>query len=166
MSVAHYTIIRVCPEHLCKVFTLHRIWERAQAGEFRYEIESKRKTQPFVDHHGNINTWNDNLFVLDDAFQVGERQHQVALAHRHRTDTGVIGGSGLWDPKEILIHGINYRKFSTKGGREPLCELCERGDMVRPQERFYESRYRPKWSLWKRCWCWIRWARFRATTRL
>jgi hypothetical protein len=128
-------------------------------------IESKRKSQPFVDYHGNVNTWNDNLFVLDDAFQVGHHEHQVALAHRHRTDSGIIGGSGLWDPKEIMIRGINYRKFSTKGGRDPSCELCERGDMISPSDRFYDSRYKPDWPQWKRCWRWIWSTRFRVMIR-
>src|ERR1700686_4843087 len=91
-------IIRVCPEHLCKVFALHRIWERAQSGEYRYAIDSKRKSQSFTDHHGNVCVWNDSLFVLDDSFPVGDKRHQVALAHRHRTEDGVIGGSGQWDP--------------------------------------------------------------------
>src|SRR5579871_5372147 len=114
MSDTQHTIVRVCPEHLCKVFARLRIWERAEAGEFRYQIASKLKSQAFVDHRGNVNTWNDNLFVLDDTFQVGDRRHQVAVAHRHRTDDGIIGGSGLWDPKEIMIRQINFRKFSTK----------------------------------------------------
>ena len=156
-----YSIIRVCPEHLCKVFALHRIWERAQSGEFQYEIRSKRKTEPFTDHLGNVCTWNDNIFITDNKFAVGHHRHQIAIAQRHRTDDGTIGASGLWDPKAMMISDINYRKFSTKAGKAPRCQLCERGDMIPVSGRFYDSKYKPDFSRLKLAWRWLVWLPFR-----
>jgi len=147
---------------MCKVFAQYRLWERAQSGEFRYEIQSTRKEQPLIDHRGRVCTWNDELFILDDMYSEDKHQHDVARAHRYRTDDDTIGGSGLWDPKEIMLQDVNYRIFSTKKGRPPTCELCEADDMIPPWKRHYGAKYRP--SVWR----WIEqrlqqhWNRFRA----
>lgn len=160
------TIIRVCPEHLCKLFNENRIWERAESGEFQYCIEPKRKGAAFVDEHGNECWWTDLLFVTDHRFPVGHVRHEVVReANRQRTDAGIIGGSGRWDPSKayVQIDGRIYGRFKTKGGRKPHCALCEGGDMIHPNARFRESKYRP--STW-RYWCVRLRARLRAMINL
>ena len=52
----------------------------------------------------------------------------------------MIGASGKIDPKEILLNGVNYRQLED---RNPHCELCEGGDMIPLEERFYSSKYKP-----------------------
>jgi hypothetical protein len=146
MGILANFIIRVCPEHLCKLFKEHRLLERMESGEYQFRVESKRKTEVFVDHHNNECWWTDLLFITDPSFPVGHPRHEVAARiNRHRTEAGVIGGSGQWDPGKgfIQIEGKLYRKFKTKGGKEPHCELCENGDMIPSSERFYDSTYRP-----------------------
>jgi hypothetical protein len=91
-----------------------------------------------------MTVWNEELFIRDMRFPENDPRRQVCRAHRHLMEDGTPGGSGLWDPKEILIEDVNYRKFQTSGGRLPHCELCEHGDMIPPSERFYASTYRPE----------------------
>lgn len=138
--------IRVCPEHLCKLFNEHGIWERAQAGELNYRVDAKQKTEPFVDRHGNVCTHTELLTVWDDRFPQGDHRREVASqVNRHRTMDGLVGGSGMWDPGkgEMQIHGKRYRRFKTKAGIGPHCELCEGGDMIPPEQRQHDSTYRP-----------------------
>jgi hypothetical protein len=150
MDTSRPPIIRICPEHLCRLFNDRKIWERAVAGELQYHIESKRKEAPLIDVHGNECWITELLFVTDPNFPIGDPRHDVALdANRHKTDAGVIGGSGKWDPGkgQIQLDGKIYAKFRTRGGRQPHCELCEEGDMIHPSERFRDSVYRP--SIWR-----------------
>ena len=128
------------------MFNEHRIWERAQSGEFSFYIKESRKAAPLIDQHGNECWWTDLLFVNDPNFPEGDHRHNVVReANRHRTDTDVIGGSGKWDPGKayIQINGKIYGKFRTRGGREPHCALCEGGDMISLEKRFHNSIYRP-----------------------
>jgi hypothetical protein len=170
MDSTSFKYIPVCQEHLRKFFKQHDFLKRAHSGEFRQEIESIRKKKAFVDHKGNACTWTDLLFLIDDNFTQGHHLHQVALAHRLRTDNGTICGSGLWDPKAMMISrlffDVNYREFRTKGGRAPVCNLCERGDMIPPNKRSYSPKYSPDWPLWKRIWRWLIWLPFRVMIRL
>lgn len=126
------------------MFNENRLWERAEAGEFQYRIESKRKPAAFIDHQGNECWWTDLLFITDPCYKVGDPRHNVVReANRHRTETGVIGGSGKWDAAKayVQIDGRVYGHFKTKGGREPHCALCEGGDRIPPEERYWDSKY-------------------------
>jgi hypothetical protein len=103
-----------------------------------------------VDHHGNECWLTDLLFIVDPRFPVGDPRHDVASdINRHRTDSGLVGGSGQWDPGKarLQINGVVYGRFSTKGGREPHCALCESGDIIPPWKRFKDSAYGRSW--WK-----------------
>lgn len=65
-----------------------------------------------------------------------------------------------------MLRGFMFHKYTTKGGRAPNCQLCERGDMIRLEDRFYSSEYKPVWPPpWKRFWRWLRWIQFRASFR-
>ena len=135
---------------MCKLFREYRILERtdleSSEPEFLTRIETKRKEVPFLDYRGNLCWWTDLLFIVDPRFPVGDVHHLVAAeVHRHRTDEGIIGGSGRWDPSKarLQINGSLYARFKTKGMRAPRCELCENGDMILPSERFFDSVYKP-----------------------
>ena len=160
----HY--IPCCPEHRCKVFRVKNLYRRAESGEFRLDaIRPKRKLNPFIDHRNIVNTWTELQSIMDDRFPIGHHRHEVALLHRHRADDGTIGGSGMWDPKEMMIRrlfwDLNFREFKTKHGREPHCNLCERGDMIPKKERFFNPKYAPEWSASKRIWKWVVWLPYR-----
>lgn len=136
-------IIRVCPEHLVKLWTESRILERI-GPEFLSREEPKRKERPFTDHLNNTCWWTILLFVVDPRYPVGDYRHSVAEQvnrHRENKDSGIFCGSGKWDPgkSRLQIDGNLYGRFKTKGGKEPHCELCENGDMI--QQRFYDSVY-------------------------
>lgn len=125
------------------------------SGELRPDIRSTRKSTTFTDRNGVVCTWNDNLYIMDDKYPVGHHRHEVARAHRHRAEDGTIGASGQWDPKELMIGHVNFRKFETKGGKEARCQWCESGDMIPPKDRFRDSIYRPDWPRRKRAWRWF-----------
>jgi hypothetical protein len=125
---------------MCKVFTQYRLWERAEAGEFRIRIDSSPLNPPFTDRKGQKCVISDEVVIIDDAYPMGHHRHEVARAHRYITDTGVIGASGLVDPKDIMIEDTNYRGIKRKN---PHCDLCESGDMIQPKDRFYDSKYNP-----------------------
>lgn len=132
---------------MCRLFNENRIWERALAGEYAYRIDERVKGTAFEDHKGNICTKTQLLTIWDPRYESGDPRREVAAqVNRHVTDSGVVGGSGLWDPAkaELSIQGTRYRKFKTAGGREPRCELCEGGDMIPETDRFVDSEYRPK----------------------
>ena len=139
--------VRVCPEHLYRLFNRNRIWERAESGELGYSIDAdKLKPEPFEDHHGNVLVLTDRLTVWDPQFPEGHPLRQVASKiTRHKTATGKVGGSGLWDPGKgsLNIDGKRYRRFKTTDGKHPRCELCEAGDMIPAEERQFDSGYRP-----------------------
>jgi len=129
------------------MFNEHRLWERSQAGEFQYHIEEKRKLEVFIDHHGNNCWWTDVLYITDSKYEVGDTRHDVVReANRHRTEAGIIGGSGKWDAGKayVQVNGIVYGKYKTKGGREPHCALCESGDMIPREQRYRDSDYPPR----------------------
>ena len=129
------------------MFNEHRLWERAQEGEFQYRIEGKRKKNPLLDWHQNECWWTDLLFITDSRFDVGDVRHDVVReANRHKTDSGVICGSGKWDAGKayVQIDGKVYGKFKTKGGRPAHCALCEGGDLIPPEQRYQDSEYRPE----------------------
>jgi hypothetical protein len=125
---------------MCRLLKQHRLLERAATGEFRIEIESHRKDEPFEHYNGKISTWNDELFVFDDRYAVGHHRHDVARIHQHRCEDGSLGGSGLPDPKDLMIDDTNYRGLKKKN---PVCALCTSGDWIPPEERFFASTYKP-----------------------
>jgi len=52
----------------------------------------------------------------------------------------LLGRVGKSIPKEILLNGINYRQLAFVN---PRCELCESGDMIPLEQRFFNSKYKP-----------------------
>ena len=133
-------VVRICPEHACRIFASERLLERAERGEFRYTTKSKPINPPKPDRSGKLKIATEEHFGRNDDFPEGHDRHIVFRAHCYRLDDGSIGASGLIDPKEMLIGDINYRQLAFK---EPRCELCEGGDMIPASERFSSSTYRP-----------------------
>lgn len=122
-----------------------RVMERVHAGELKMVLESiTRKTQTRTDYKGRVLTQNENSLVVDTVFQPTDPRHTVAKVHRHLTDNGEAGESGLYDPKTITTkEGIKYQPLPYETSR---CELCEAGDVIFPSERFMFSKwYRPSY---------------------
>ncbi len=138
MSSSPLRIIRVCPEHMCRIFEAEKLMERTESGELRLHSKIKPKTKPFWDFKGQLCVQNEESLILNDNFPVDDPRHEVARIHRHVTESGTYGASGLPDPKDIVIGNVNYRGI---GDRE--CELCKSGDMIPPEQRFVNSKYRP-----------------------
>jgi hypothetical protein len=124
---------------MCRIFNEEKVLDRAGAGlEFGLEIVDKPKQNPFRDSNGRWCTINRNYYIRDSRFLSDDPRHEVARVHMHITETGEIGASGKPDPKEMIIHGVEYRG---RGFRR--CELCENGDMIPPDQRFFNSTYGP-----------------------
>ena len=129
---------------MCRLFNDNRIWERAEAGELEYRVDSKQKTAPRADDHRGVVATHTELLTV---WEKGDPRREVASeVNRHVASDGTVGGSGKWDPAkgDLHISGKLYRKFKMNGGRVPYCELCENGDMIPESERQYDSMYRPK----------------------
>jgi hypothetical protein len=148
MTDYKYTIKRVCPEHLCKIFNTKEILSKAERGEYLTAVVKNKIQHPTRDRKGNLASWTEWLHVTSNEHPVGDPRHEIALAHRRVSDEGVVCGSGKWDPKEMMLSDIKYEKFRTRRGREPHCELCEGGDMIHPLHRQHDSHYRPGERAW------------------
>jgi len=125
---------------MCRIFEAERLWERMEAGEFKRHTDSRPRNPPFIDHKGQKCVTNEEHFLRDARYPPDDDRHIVLRAHCFRTEDGSIGASGKIDPKEILLNGINYRQLAFVN---PRCELCEGGDMIPVEQRFFNSKYRP-----------------------
>jgi hypothetical protein len=124
-----------------------QILERVARGELELRPKLQKKLTPRIDYRGNICTYNDNAVVLDHSINANDPRHTVAKLHRHLTDKGLPGFSGLYDPKVIRIDNIKYQILPHA---HSICELCEAGDMIPPWERFMWSKYKPTpWAYFK-----------------
>ena len=134
---------------MCRVFARERLWERTQEGGDLVlgEWSSTPRNPPFIDYRGQECVSSNEAVILDPSYPVGHDLREVARIHCFRTASGTIGASGLPDPKELMIGGLNYRRIKKKN---PHCELCEGGDMIAPEERFHDSTYRPALSICQR----------------
>jgi len=125
---------------MCRIFEAERLWDRMEAGEFKLFTRSRRRTPPIIDHKGQRCVYTEEHFLKDERYPPDDDRHIVLRAHCYRTEDGLIGASGKVDPKEIMLNGINYRQLEH---RNPRCELCEGGDMIPVEQRFYGSKYKP-----------------------
>jgi len=115
-----------------------------ESGEFDGHISKDTPiSPPFVDHKGQQCVRNQEILILDRNYPQEHHRHEVARVHRFITDQGTVGASGMPDPKEMMLGDNNYRKRK----EDHDCELCESGDMISPNERFYGSTYRTKKPL-------------------
>jgi hypothetical protein len=90
---------------------------------------------------GRVCTWNENSLVINPAFPTTDPRHTVSKVHRHLTDSGEAGESGLYDPHVITTaNGVKYQRLPNAQAK---CELCEAGDMIPPWKRFRNTTYRP-----------------------
>jgi hypothetical protein len=134
--------MHICPEHMCIIFDDLRIIERtAPGGDLELEvIELKQKKNPTVDFLGNTIVANEMCLIRDRSFDPADPRHKVAKPHRHITAAGGAGASGKYDPKTITAGGIKYLLLAPPFS---ACELCESGQMIPPNKRFRDSKYRP-----------------------
>lgn len=142
MSNSATTIIRVCPEHMCRIFEREQLQRRVDSGEFRQvTTRSAPCSPPFRDAFDQLCVLSQEIELVDDRFAPEHPFHTVARCHRYVTETGATGASGKMDPKELLIGQTAYRMIKSKN---PHCQLCENGDMIPLAERFRASKYRPE----------------------
>jgi hypothetical protein len=61
-----------------------------------------------------------------------------------------VGASGRIDPKEVLAGGVLYVRPEFK---IPRCEICDAGDIIPTEERFFGSKIirpnTPPMPIWK-----------------
>ena len=149
-SVPPLQKVRTCPEHICRILRQQRLWKRYRAGEFRLKTVTKDRNPPFLDYKKQECVQNQEHFLLDDAHPATHKRHIVLRGHCFRLRSGKIGASGRIEPKEITLGDINYRQLEFVN---PRCQLCEEGDMIPLEDRFFSSTYRPKTEpqpLWMR----------------
>ena len=135
-------IVRICPEHACKIFKSENLLSRAQSGEFEYKINLIKKDPPVIDRASQkLKIANEEHFGLDANFPPKHDRYIVFRAHCGRHEDGAIAASGKIDPKEMLVGNINYRQLKFIN---PKCEICEDwGEMISEDDRFFNSTYRP-----------------------
>ena len=132
--------VRTCPEHMCRILTKERLWHRCMRGEFVLDPRSRKRTSTSPDFKGRVAVWQQEIYVKDRTFAPADPRHIVLEAYCARTADGTITGSGLIEPKEIVIRGTFHRRLEFNN---PRCHLCETGDMIPLEERFITSRYKP-----------------------
>ena len=151
-SISALRIVRTCPEHRCRILRTEKFWRRYRAGELKLHISETVRKSPKPDHNGKLRFYNRETFLQDPTYPKGHERFIVLRAHSYRTQTKEIAGSGLNDPKEMIVGDRNYRQFEDP--KHPHCDLCEReGDMIHNEERFYGSTYRPSarpTSFWRK----------------
>ena len=126
---------------MCRIFAEEKLLQRVESGEFQLEVSrSNAINPPFIDYKGQRCVRTEELLIIDQKFPPDHHRHEVVRAHQFKLEDGKIGASGKPDPKEMMIGEINYRGLKAKN---PSCELCETGDMIPPEARFRDSRYRP-----------------------
>lgn len=101
-----------------RVFRDKRIWERAQSGELAVVAGPiKLRKNPSV---AATAPYNQEIIIVDPSSNT-----EIARCHRFlESDKVTPGASGLPDPKEIYIDGVNYHQL---GKKEPDCEHCRQG---------------------------------------
>ena len=115
--------VRVCDEHLREIYWDEDIKGRLERGELIEAKERsivKQRQEGFVDRKGKLCVKYGILALMDP----NDPDVDVALLHYFLTDTGEIGTSGEYDPKELTIGGIQYRQRRTGGGNIRPCEIC------------------------------------------
>ena len=134
--------MRSCDEHRCILLRKSDIWKRFDLGELRLEEPyNKLRINPTPDWKGRIAPWSQDISLVDDQYSPGDPHHIVLEAHCFRLAHGKVGGAtGLIDPKEVLIGNVLYVRLAYA---DPHCALCESGDMIPRETRFYNSRYKP-----------------------
>ena len=128
----------------------HGFWKRYRNSTLRLETKTTLRKNPRPDHTGNTAPCYEKHYLIDDSYPSDDPRNVVLEAHCTRYQNGQLGGSGLLDPKEIVIGDVIYGRL---GANHPNCALCEGGDMIPSEERFYNARYAPATAPmppWKR----------------
>src|ERR1019366_2185120 len=96
-----------------------KLWKRYNDGELRLYTKSVKRVPPTPDYRGRPRVWNQEHYLLNDAYSARDPRHTVLEAHCFRLADGRVGASGLIDPKNIVIGDINYRQLEYAN---PRCE--------------------------------------------
>jgi hypothetical protein len=132
--------VRTCREHLCRILRQKRFWIQCFCGELGLRVTRSSRVSREADHKGRVAVWHVNIY-LHKIGSLIDHDYEVLQAYCGMTDDGIITGSGLMDPKNIIIDGINYCQLSRS---KPSCDLCENGDMIPLEERFMNAKYIPE----------------------
>jgi hypothetical protein len=136
----------VCPEHLCRIFSELKLLELVESGLLILEqISLTQKKEPFIDYRGAVCVASEMNRIVDPQYAPTDPRYERAKTHRHITDTGDVGASGLHDPKVITTSA--YIRYQPLPKPTSTCDLCEAGDMIHPKRRFFDAKYKP--SLWR-----------------
>lgn len=85
--------MRICPEHMVRIYTRERILEWGEAGGLRWKVLSRPMKVPWRDHQGRLLVANENHYLLDDRYPPAHQRHIALHAHCFRTEDGEIGAS-------------------------------------------------------------------------
>jgi hypothetical protein len=142
--------VRICPEHMCIVLRKERFWRRYLNGEFRLYTKTTLRQATSTDYKGRTPKWHQEHFLKDDKYPERHSRHLVVKAHCSRLPDGSVSASGLIDPKYLLVGDSSYRQLDFVN---PHCAMCESGNMIPIEERFWNSVYKPltpplsRWNL-------------------
>ncbi|MBA3571931.1 MAG: hypothetical protein H0W34_08165 [Pyrinomonadaceae bacterium] len=85
------------------MFNEGRFWERTQAGELRAVVAKERIPSEVDDVTIPLGSVSQEVRYYD------QDNNEVARIHWYIKPDGSIGGSGLPDPKRLMVNGILYR---------------------------------------------------------
>ena len=118
----------------------NRLWIKCFTGSLRLEVNRRARQSVDPDHKRRVASWHVNIYLQKADSDPSDPEYTVLEAYCGMTVDGKITGSGLLDPKDILIDGINYCQLSNAA---PTCEICESGEMIPAEERFMNAKYCP-----------------------
>lgn len=139
-SIVPIREVRTCKEHMCRILRRKMLWVRCFLGLLTFDITKTARVSTEGDWRGRVAVWHVNIYLRRRFGDASAPDHVVLEAYCGLTATGEITGSGLMDPKDIIIGGIEYCQLSNA---KPNCDLCTSGDMIPMEERFMGARYAP-----------------------
>ena len=131
---------------MCRLLREKLFWRRYKRLEFLLATEWHERDQNAT---GPPAKWHQTHELLDHTLDPLDPSYIVVETHCFRLANGAIGRSGLLEPKNLVIDGVNYRGLDYGGNLR--CELCERAgqrDMIPLEARFWNGDpnkgYRPQ----------------------
>ena len=116
------------------------LWIRCFFGLLSFDVVKTPRTSGKADHQGLVAVWHVNIYLRKKFGNPSDPDHVVLEAYCGLTADGRITGSGLMDPKDIVIDALNYCQLSKA---QPVCGICQGGDMIPFEERFMNAPYAP-----------------------
>ena len=130
--------IRTCKEHLCRILRRKLLWWQCLSGYLMFDVHFTPRPSGKPDRFGQVAVWHANIYLRRRTVKPGDPRHIALEAYCALTPALKITASGLMDPKNIFV---GRKRFAFLSKANPTCDVCEGGDMIPMEERFYSAPY-------------------------